>query len=139
MGIFDLFGDAKEPPLTPPVALAAGLIYAMASDGSIEDEERFMLGMVFGRHSQAIDRAISYVKNIAFETYLSEAATLLDEEQKVTLLLMMLDLMLADGEATQAEQKLFNQAVAAFSLDHEKFEPLARGIVLKNRKALFFS
>ena len=38
MGLFDMF-KSEPPKLSPRMALAVGLLYMMASDGQIEQEE----------------------------------------------------------------------------------------------------
>ena len=73
MGLFDVF--KSEPiKLNPYLSLAVGLLYMMAADGQIEDEEVGQLRTVFGKDDAVIQTALKYLRSNTLDQFLSESA-----------------------------------------------------------------
>lgn len=138
MGFFDKF--SSDVTLTPAVSVAASMIYMMASDGELAEEEMnylFITLRSFGEPQELIDSASKYAKKNDLDTFLNNANQLLSEDQKRTLLANLIDLLLADGSAEEEEQELFFRFVEAFGLTEEDVQPFIDIISIKNDFALF--
>jgi uncharacterized tellurite resistance protein B-like protein len=136
MGLFDMFkGDT--PAMTPKLAFASGLIYMMAADGQIEEEEIGQLISVIGGDRNLLDTAIKYVRKNPVDTYFQQAAPLLSEPQKICILVNLCDSLLADGNAAPQEQALFGRFLAAFAVSEESFRPYFEVIAKKNDRSVF--
>ena len=98
MGLFDVF--KSEPiKLTPRLTLAVGLVFMMAADGQIEEEEIGQIQSVVGNDVDLIQSAIKYVRTVKIDQFLVEAPALVNDAQKLCMLINMCDLLLSDGRA----------------------------------------
>jgi uncharacterized tellurite resistance protein B-like protein len=136
MGLFDAFKSAP-PALTPRLALAVGLLFMMAADGQVEEEEVGQLRSVVGGDKELIQTAVKYLRSVKYEQYLVDSAALLNEDQKLCLLINMADSLLSDGRAELSEQQTFSKALAQFGLSEDAFKPHFATIALKNNRAIF--
>lgn len=136
MGLFDAF-KTEPPKLSPRMALTLGLLYMMASDGEIEAEEIGQLQSVVGRDQDLINSAVKYLRSVKYEQFLSEAAALLNESQKLCLLINMADSLLSDGRAEQSEQQAFGKALTQFGMTEDGFKPYFETLVIKNNRSVF--
>ena len=121
--------------LSPPLVLAAALMYMMASDGEIKDSESSQLQSVLGGNDELLACAASYVQSVPIDTFLSEAADSLSGLDKLCILTNVCDSFLADGKADAAELALFTRICEAFGFDEVAFEPYLKTIQLKNDKS----
>ncbi len=138
MGLFDVF--KSEPiKLTPYLSLAVGLLYMMAADGQIEEEEVGQLRTVFGRDDNVIQTALKYLKSTPIDQFLSESAAVMNEQQKLCLLINMADSLLSDGRAEPNEQALFMKALGAYGMTEASFSPYFQTILIKNNRSVFNS
>ena len=148
MGLFDMFsGDSEE--MTPHLAFATSLIYMMSADGVIANEEIGQLLAVLGgeesggtigvgaNNKKLLDRAVKYSQKNPLDKFLSEAAPVLTDAQKLCILTNILDSSLSDGEAAPEEQELFNSFLQAFDISEERFKPFFEVLLLKNDRAVF--
>ena len=55
--------------LSPPLVLAAALMYMMASDGEIKESESSQLQSVLGGNDELVACAASYVQSVPLETF----------------------------------------------------------------------
>jgi len=136
MGLFDAFKSAP-PALTPRLSLAVGLLFMMAADGQVEEEEVGQLRSVVGGDQELIQTAVKYLRSVKYEQFLIDAASLLNEDQKLCLLINMADSLLSDGRAELSEQQTFSKALAQFGLSEDAFKPHFETIALKNNRAIF--
>jgi uncharacterized tellurite resistance protein B-like protein len=136
MGLFDVF-KSEPPKLSPRLALAVGLLYMMASDGEIESEEIGQLQSVVGGDQELISTAVKYLRSVKYEQFLTDAATLLNERQKLCLLINMADSLLSDGRAEQSEQQAFGKALSQFGMTEDNFKAYFETLAIKNNRAIF--
>ena len=136
MGLFDVF---KSDPvkLTPRLALAVGLLYMMASDGQIESEEIGQLQSVVGGDQELINTAVKYLRSVKYEQFLTDAAALLNERQKLCLLINMADSLLSDGRAEQSEQQAFGKALSQLGMSEDGFKVYFETLAIKNNRSVF--
>ena len=77
MGLFDMF-KSEPPKLNSRMALAVGLLYMMASDGQIEEEEIGQLQSVVGGDRSLLEAAVKYFRAVSFDQFLQAAPGVLN-------------------------------------------------------------
>ncbi|MBJ7420760.1 MAG: TerB family tellurite resistance protein [Rhodoferax sp.] len=136
MGLFDAF-KTTPPVLTPRLTLAVGLLFMVGADGQVEQEEIGQLRSVVGGDQELIQTALKYLRSVKYEQFLTDAAALLNTEQKLCLLINMADSLLSDGRAELSEQQVFGKALAQFGFSEESFKGYFDTISLKNNRSIF--
>ena len=137
--MFNLFRSQSAPlELTPRNCLAVSLLYCMGADGEMDEEEIGHLVSVLGRGAtrQQVDAALRYVRATEPERFLAEAAPRLRPEQRLCIVLNMIDSAMADGEAEPGEQRLVMRFAEAFGLSEAELTPHFRTLVAKNDRAV---
>lgn len=136
--MFNMFKSQTSLDLTPRNCLAVSLIYCMASDGEIDPEEVGHLMSVLGRNAtrQQLDAALRYTRSTQPAQFLTDAATNLRPDQKLCIILNMIDSAMSDGEAEPGEQQLILQFANAFGLTEGELTPYFRTLVAKNDRAV---
>ncbi|MBP2297794.1 TerB family tellurite resistance protein [Azospirillum picis] len=138
MGLFDMFKGNAPLELTPRRALVVSLIYCMGSDGEIDPEEVGHLVSVLGRSAtrEELDRCFKFARSTTPDAFLADAAPKLNEQQRLCILLNMIDSAMADGEAEQGERDLIARFQQAFGLDDGKLGPYFQALVAKNSRGV---
>jgi uncharacterized tellurite resistance protein B-like protein len=137
-GVVDVvMSDSME--LTPVLVLAVSLLYMMASDGQIEDEESSQLQSVIGGNEDLLSHAAAYVHKVPVEEFLKLAPAILSTQDKLCILANVCDSMLSDGNCDASELALFEKFQSAFGVKRETFKPYFKIIQLKNDKKVFGS
>lgn len=150
MGLFDMFrGDSGEQ-MTPHLAFVTSLLYMMAADGEMDNEEIGHLLSVIGgsddgrgtigvgaQNQKLLDSAMRYHKKHTLDQFLAEAAPVLTDAQRMCILVNLIDSSLSDGQAEKEEQQLFGKFLQAFGVSEDRFRPFFEVIVLKNDRAVF--
>ena len=122
--------------LTPPLVLAASLLYMMAADGDIDEAESSQLQSVLGDNEELLSCAISYVQSVPLEQFLKEAPEGLSAPDKLCILTNVCDSLLSDGSAADAELELFGRLRSGFQIPDEAFASYYQAIALKNDKSV---
>jgi uncharacterized tellurite resistance protein B-like protein len=138
MGLFDMFKAAAPLDVTPRRALVVALIQCMGSDGEIDPEEVAHLVSVLGRTAtqDELDRCLKYARSTSPAAFLAEVAPKLNREQRLCILLNMIDSAMADGEAEPGERELIIQYQQAFGFDDATIEPYFKALVAKNERGV---
>lgn len=138
MGLFGMFKGAAPLEITPRRALVVSLIHCMSSDGEIDPEEVGHLISVLGRNAtrEELDRCFKYARSTPADAFLAEAAPKLTTEQRLCILLNMIDSAMADGEAEPGERDLIIKFQRAFGFDDAALEPHFRSLVAKNDRSV---
>ncbi|WP_245524282.1 TerB family tellurite resistance protein [Methylobacterium nonmethylotrophicum] len=133
-----MFKSQTSLDLTPRTCLAVSLVYCMGADGEIDPEEVGHLISVLGRNAtrQQLDAAVRYARATQPGQFLADAAPRLRPEQKLCIILNMIDSAMADGEAEPAEQQLIMQFAQAFGLSEADLTPYFKALVAKNDRAV---
>jgi uncharacterized tellurite resistance protein B-like protein len=151
MGLFDMFKGDKGETMTPHFAFAASLLYMMGADGEMDNEEIGQLlaviggknkgGTIYvgGNNDDLFERAVKYVRKNSLDKFLSEAAPILTDAQKMCILVNLVDSSLSDGDAERGEQEMFDKFLKAFGISEERFRPFFEVIVLKNDRSVFLN
>jgi uncharacterized tellurite resistance protein B-like protein len=133
--MFSLFkSQAPSLDLTPRTCLAVSLLYCMASDGEMDQEEIGHLLSVLGPSAtrQTIDNALRYCRATKPEEFAAAAASRLRPDQKLCILLNMIDSAMSDGQAEPEEQQLVLGFMQAWGIGQAELEPHFRTLTAKN-------
>jgi len=138
MGLFDMFKGGAPLELSPRRALAVSLVYVMAADGELAPEEAGHLISVLGRSAtrDELERCFRYARSTPPQQFVAEIAPKLNQQQKLCILLNMIDSAMADGVAEQAERDLIASFQQAFGFDDQTLEPYFRALVGKNDRSV---
>ena len=123
--------------LSPPLVLTACLLYIMASDGKIQEQESSQLQQVIGGNDGLLAHALAYVKAFPVEKFLEDAPSVLSQKDKLCIMANLYDSMLADGNADKKEHEIFNKFREAFDLKKSDISLIVEVVTLKNNKDIF--
>lgn len=139
----------NPPVLTPSTCFVASMFYMLMADGEIDPEEMGYLSTVLGgkriegagfhlEPSDVIDNARNYVRNFPVQTFLKEVhdKKLLNNEQKLFILVHMVSIAYSDGQAEPEEGKIIAAFKAVFGVPDEHFLPLYQMLKFKYDKAV---
>jgi len=102
--------------------LACSLLYMMAADGNIADEEIGQLQVVIGEFDGLQAAAMKTVRSVKMNLFLKQASPLLTQDQKIFILLNVCDSMMADGKIDVIEDNLFQNMLTAFTVSMSNFK-----------------
>ena len=123
--------------LSPPLVQAACLLYTMASDGKIQEQESSQLQQVIGGNDGLLAHALAYVKAFPVEKFLEDAPSVLSQRDKLCIMANVCDSMLADGNADKRELEIFETFREAFDLQKSDINHIIDTVTLKNNKNIF--
>jgi uncharacterized tellurite resistance protein B-like protein len=122
--------------LTPYLSLACALLYMMASDGHLGEQESSHLQGVLGGDDKVLAYALHYVQSVPLEKFLVDAPEVLSIKDKWCILTNVSDALLADGDADEAELALLHQLITAFGVPEKAFKTSLTILKLKNDKTI---
>jgi uncharacterized tellurite resistance protein B-like protein len=122
--------------LTPYLSVVTAILYMMAVDGEISDREVSQLQSVIGADAPILQRAVAYAQSHDVDTFLRNAAPILDEAARNCLLLNVADSLMADGELQMLELALFDRMLSAFGQKKQNFQPHFDAIAAKGRTSV---
>ena len=122
--------------LTPYLTLACALLYMMASDGHLGEQESSHLQGVLGGDDKVLAYALRYVQTVPLERFLIDAPEVLSTKDKWCILTNVSDALLSDGHADEAEMALLAQLIAAFDVPEKAFSRSLTVLKLKNDKSI---
>lgn len=146
MGLFDVFKGDKAFELTPYTTFVTAMLYIMAADGEINENEIGQLIAAVGGNqmknvniNDILKGASKYIKANKVDAFLAEVGTKLNDAQKMCILVNLIDTIFSDGNAAQEEQETFAKFMKAFDISEERFKPHFETITTKNQKSVFFN
>jgi hypothetical protein len=77
------------------------LLYIMAADGKIQEQESSQLQQVIGGNDGLLAHALAYVKAFPLEKFLEDAPSVSSQQDKLCIMANVCDSMLADGNGRQ--------------------------------------
>lgn len=114
--------------------LACSLLYMMAADGNIADEEIGQLQVVIGEFDGLQAAAMKTVRSVKMNLFLKQASPLMSQDQKILVLLNVCDSMMADGKIDVIEDNLFQSMLSSFTVSMSGFKSYYETIRIKNIK-----
>ena len=141
MGLFDAF-KSKPESLSQKQAFMAALIYMIAADGVVENEEIAQLsGAIaqFPDRDEIFNSTIKYWKRTKASEFIRESNNLLSDAQKMTILVNLADSLTSDGDADPSEQRLFKEFLSGWGVSEDRFRPFFEVIAMKNDRTVFIN
>jgi uncharacterized tellurite resistance protein B-like protein len=142
MGIFARFRPEVDPVMTPQLALA-GLLVAVSGSSPTGDELNFISSILMGpcpdhtmvdadtmRNLQMDGKRM--IERSSIDDFLMKACAVLNEKQKLAILINLMDLCLVDGSVLEGERLVFEKVREAFHVSHETLRPYVDMLTLKN-------
>ena len=123
-----------ENTVTPHSALAASLLYMMAADGDIAEEEMGQLQVAIGEFEGLQAFAMTYVRNVKMNQFCNRVNTVLNADQKLLILANVCDSMMSDGKVMEIERLVFENMLSAFDITEKQFSPYYAPLEIKNFK-----
>ena len=122
--------------LNPRTCLVVSLIYCMGADGEMDEEEIGHLVSVLGRGAtrDQLNAALRYVRGTQPQQFLMDSNARLRPDQKLCIILNMIDSAMSDGEAEQGEQRLVMRFAESWGVSQAELEPHFRTLVAKNNR-----
>ena len=151
MNFIDRFTQVEpDITMTPNLAFVSALLYMIASDGVIQNEEIGQLLAVLGgeegkdgevtvgRNNERLLRsAQAYVELNSLQVFIEESDKILNDVQKMCILINICDSLLSDGKAEAEEQKMFNDMLIGYGISENRFQPYFEFLLLKNDRTVF--
>ncbi len=125
--------------LTPYLSLIVAILYMMAADDEISEQECNHLLSVFGGDQQTLQRALKYVEAKSVDEFLAEVPDVVEGENRLCILLNVCDSSMSDGDFSKSEMILFSRMLASLGYDKNSFKPYFDTISLKNKHSVFGS
>jgi uncharacterized tellurite resistance protein B-like protein len=144
-GVLDNLGNERDSAgiatgeqilLTPYLTLACALLYMMASDGHLGEQESSHLQGVLGGDDKVLAYALRYVQTVPLDQFLTDAPEVLSTKDKWCILTNVSDALLSDGHADQTEMALLSQLISAFDISEKAFSRSLTVLKLKNDKSI---
>jgi len=133
LGVYTPTQDA-DAPLGAHLALASGMVYMVAADGSIGVQERARLAVITGAFEGLQQAALKYVRRVRVDDFLEQAAAVFNQSVKLHILTNVCDTMLSSGEVAPADSRLFLKMLATWGLSGDTFKPYYLLLKIKNVK-----
>ncbi|MDB9509622.1 tellurite resistance TerB family protein [Kamptonema animale CS-326] len=147
MGLFDkLAGGRKQSEVTlgPAEAFAAIALIAVAADGYITDSEGQAISTTLSRMQlfrsypndvmrKMIDRLLSILQRQGVEVLFNAATAILPDDLRETAFAVTTDIVLADGEVSEEEEKLLNDLYRALEISEEMALKIIDVMMIKNK------
>ncbi len=123
--------------LTPYLSLIVAILYMMAADDEISEQECNHLLSVFGGDQQTLQRALKYVEAKSVDEFLAEVPDVVEGENRLCILLNVCDSSMSDGDFSKSEMILFSRMLTSLGYDKNSFKPYFDTISLKNKHSVF--
>ncbi len=136
MGIFDKL-TGKTATLTPKSALVLSAITVIAADGVLDEAELNDLAKIVRGDRKSIDVALQVMRANKFPNVIDLVAAVLDEKQRLTTLVVLCDLAMADGVLAGEEKAVLQLYMDKFGIPEEKLQPFIDSIAIKNDFSIF--
>ncbi len=129
LGRFD--APVPDDRLTPPMALVVALVCMRSAGSGSGRGDSGGLDACLDAPKVLQDAASRYAARVRLPDFLESAASLLDERQRLCVLLNVCDLMMRE-RVTDTERSLFRRMRSAFGFEGRAFDPYLNLVLLKN-------
>ena len=123
--------------LTPYLSLIVAILYMMAADDEISEQECNQLLSVFGDDQQILQRGLIYVESKSVDEFLAEMPQQVEGDDSLCILLNVCDCSMADGDFSKSEMILFSRMLSSLGYDKNSFKPYFDTISLKHKHSVF--
>ncbi|PNW52241.1 UNVERIFIED_CONTAM: Tellurite resistance protein TerB [Euhalothece sp. KZN 001] len=147
MGLFDRVSGGRRQnnmTLSPAEAFAAIALLAVAADGYLADEEGQVLSTTLSRMQlfrsypgdvmrRMFDRLLGILNKQGSKTLFNLAVDTLPHDLYETAFAVTTDIVLADGEVTNEEEKLLTDLCSALEIDEKTAVKIIDVMLIKNK------
>jgi uncharacterized tellurite resistance protein B-like protein len=137
MGIFDKLTGTKDVEITPKSAVALAAMTIIGADGVIEEDELATLSRIVRGDQDSFNRAFKLYKDLTIEKSVSLISSILDQEQKMALIAILLDIAMVDGILAGSEKNLMELYIESFKISEDIVKEIVEVIALKNDFSIF--
>ena len=123
--------------LTPYLSLIVAILYMMAADDEISEQECNQLLSVFGDDQQILQRGLIYVESKSVDEFLAEMPQQVEGDDSLCILLNVCDCSMADGDFSKSEMILFSRMLSSLGHDKNSFKSYFDTISLKHKHSVF--
>ena len=116
---------------------AAGLLWAVRSDGDLAPEQETMVRKLCP--PAALQAGVDYTQSDGFEAFLSAVKSTFSREQLTSLIANQLELAMCDGDLTGREMDFIRAEVNAWGYPVEEYRALRNFLLLKNQSPILFA
>lgn len=116
---------------------AAGLLWAVRSDGDLAPEQEAMVRKLCP--PAALQAGVDYTQSNGFEAFLSAVKSTFSREQLTSLIANQLELAMCDGDLTGREMDFIRAEVNAWGYPVEEYRALRNFLLLKNQSPILFA
>ena len=116
---------------------AAGLLWAVRSDGDLAPEQEAMVRKLCP--PAALQAGVDYTQSNGFEVFLSAVKSTFSREQLTSLIANQLELAMCDGDLTGREMDFIRAEVNAWGYPVEEYRALRNFLLLKNQSPILFA
>lgn len=128
---------SAEPVSENAKLFAAGLLWAVRSDGDLAPEQEVMLRELCP--PAALQAGVEYTQSNSFETFLEAVKTTFSREQLTSLIANQLEVEMCDGNLTGQEMDFIRTEVNAWNYPVEEYRALRGFLLLKNQSPILFA
>ena len=132
--VFGANTDTAGGEMTPVRALVVSMLYMMSVDGEMAKEEIGQINVALRGSKNLLPEALKYVKRTKFSDFMSEVSSTLNHQQKLCILVNVVDIMLSDGHVDRLEQDLFRRMLAGFDISDANFKKHYSNLTIKNER-----
>src|SRR5690606_23066000 len=130
MGLFDEVG-AREPRLTPALALGSALVF-VASAGGVLDEDAFALVARRLETESRFEEAVRYASRHSFEAFVTGANEILNQDQRFCIFLNAVDVGLRHGRIGPAREARLVRMMEVFGISEDEVRGAVATLATKN-------
>lgn len=116
---------------------AAGLLWAVRSDGELAPEQEVMMRKLCP--PAALQAGVDYTQSNGFDVFLSAVKSTFSREQLTSLIANQLELAMCDGDLTGREMDFIRAEVNAWGYPVEEYRALRNFLLLKNQSPILFA
>lgn len=128
---------SAEPVSENAKLFAAGLLWAVRSDGDLAPEQEAMVRKLCP--PAALQAGVDYTQSNGFEAFLSAVKSTFSREQLTSLIANQLELAMCDGDLTGREMDFIRAEVNAWGYPVEEYRSLRNFLLLKNQSPILFA
>ena len=128
---------SAEPVSENAKLFAAGLLWAVRSDGNLAPEQEVMLRELCP--PAVLQAGVAYTQTNSFEAFLAAVKAAFSREQLTSLIANQLELAMCDGDLTGLEMDFIRTEVNAWGYPVDEYRALRGFLLLKNQSPILFA
>jgi len=128
----------RTPTISPPVGLAAALMFLATADNKIAQCEDDYIRKTFCDNDEILKAGLEYYKSHSYDEVIAELSGL-DHQQALCVLANMTELSMSDGTFSSRQQKMIWKFAQAVNLTHDEYQTVKDVLLLKNQLVVLYN